>query len=236
MQSIINSVYDSAEIARKELERVDLSKTLIETAVISGASAASSGTSSIRTELESQRNHNDKNMKTDIGNKEIYASKAEHYYAPKTYDDLPGGCGIFSYSMVLANLGIKNNRGEVITPYDFYQANGNSVYIKNKSVEVYGYSVITKNINNLSLDDKVIEIKNAIMNHPEGIILRWQNTDGERYTDRNGNQSEHFVVATGVDADGDIIVNDPWWNNLKGVKLTKQNALCISNYKVMSAK
>ena len=114
-------------------------------------------------------------------------------------------CNICSFTMVLSN-----KKGVQLNPYDVCLVNDQKAAVDHTKVaRAYGYSCAYYNTG-LSKDN----IKTALTNHPEGIIVGYKYT--YEYKDGKGNiktgTGYHYVVAKQI-KNGEILFNDPSGSN-----------------------
>ena len=197
VQSIINSVYDSAEIARKELERVDLSKTLIETAVISGASAVSVGNTNKNTVNNGSPNID---QRSSIKRVAYYNLKVYGDNDPRNYYARNASCNLNAYTMVFNGMGID------VDPVTVYYVNGNNSVEMRYDDTFFFPEYGNVNVKRIELNGNGADKKNQayrlLESNPQGIVLMCQG---------------HSVYAY-LDDNGEIKINDPGkiWQNSNG--------------------
>ncbi len=99
-------------------------------------------------------------------------------------------CYLSSWAMILTNMG-----HEEATPTDVYQVNNRSSYmIQSRITSHYDVSWKRISVYGKSSDYKIEMVKELLEENPQGVIVR---------------NSGHTMIATRVTAKGNIIFNDP---------------------------
>ena len=85
----------------------------------------------------------------------VNASNATYYYAWGVDADqnINGGCGVYAFSAVMANLGITYN-GHIVTPMDYYNVNGGA-YRQANTAEKFGCREHREELSYKSNEEKI---------------------------------------------------------------------------------
>lgn len=236
IQSVINKSAEASAAAKRTLEGVDLNQAFTDGAQIIAAATAAAAAAEAKKQQEAAAAASANQGSAGAGNGgngTFYAANANCFYAAGKDGNIPYGCGIYSYAMIMANLGITNGNGQIYTPNDLYRANG---YDPSLPVPPWcpanGYTVQKCDLSGLTVDAKRDQIRSALQNHPEGVVLRWNpgapyNTEGRGYV-------QHFVVAKGIDENGNVIINDPYWCNRENKVMSTENLSNIANIRIFT--
>lgn len=236
IQSVINKSAEASATAKRTLEGVDLNQAFTDGAQIIAAATAAAAAAEAKKQQEAAAAASANQGSAGAGNGgngAFYAANANYYYASVTGREYGGaGCGVYSYAMIMANLGITNGNGQIYTPDDFYNENGGN-YVNNDTVSRHGYTVIQDGLGGLTIDEKRAHIRSALQNHPEGVVLRW-NSDYPYNAEYQGRYVQHFVVAKGIDENGNIIINDPFMSTRENKVMSTENLSSIANIRIFT--
>ena len=143
-------------------------------------------------------------------------------------------CVLTSMAMLLKNVGEDtdpkqtyknngNNSGMNFTKVLKYYGRNYSAALPHNSEYMKSYDVLagTTYINNPKQNYEAA-VKEALKEHPEGVICYFVKSDSRR----------HAIVAIGVDEDGNIRYNDAGRLNSKGQNITFKNTWCSYKHKM----
>lgn len=174
-----------------------------------------------KAQQQAQENRRPGNAGVNQGSGLVSASRATTYYAYGKNSQIDKGCAVYAMAMILANLGVATN-GNIVVPEnvrDKYGLNfqpGGLVFDR-----AVTYS--SRPIADIGRNEKVEAVREALKENPQGVILGFQHY----YADSKNSSIQHFVVATGVDSEGNIIINDPYYVGREGMKLAECNYAAI---------